>query len=625
MLNLEDAVARYGIDAWGGGYFGIDDAGCAVAFPHGPDGPSVTLDDVIRELRRRGYRSPYLLRFPQILQHRVRRLHEAFRSALAELGYPREYMGVYPVKVNQQRVVLDALTGESHGHRYGLEVGSKGELLLALAQDLHPEALVICNGFKDRDYLELAVRSRQAGRRTLVICETLQEVRDVLAHASEADVRPELGLRMKLYSRGVGRWQESGGSHAKFGLSTEEVLRALRILQEADSLEVLRCLHFHVGSQISDIVAIKEAVREAARFYCQVRRRAAGLDLLDLGGGLGIDYDGSGTASDWSRNYALEEYCRDCVYYLGSVCQQEGVRPPVLISESGRAVAAQHAVLATSPVKVIGRSEEASVSLPAEPCHQVRALEDVRQEMSMETGRTRECVRDARMLHDEVLESFKLGVVGLEDRAAAEALYAGICRDALATLDHGERPGEAAELEAYLAPFVVCNFSVFQSTPDTWAVRQVFPVMPLSRLRDEDSVPVTIGDITCDSDGCISAFPGRGGETRRTLHLPPPDPDNPYHIGVFLVGAYQDTLGDFHNLLGAPNQAAVWVTGSGRFHLSHLHRGTSVAEAAEAFGHKREDLLSRFEDLHGEDDSPWAERYRDCFLRVLNSNTYLRG
>lgn len=616
-------MARYLVDSWGGGYFSIDDQGFASVTPDPSTGASVRIADVVDELRRRGFRSPFLLRFPQILKDRVRRLHRAFAEAITEFDYPGHYQGVYPVKVNQQKVVVEALVEESQTHRYGIEVGSKGELILGLTQDLHPEAFIICNGFKDRDYIELALRGAQAGNQVIIICETIYEVHEVLTISQEIGVTPSIGVRARLNSKGAGKWIESGGCHAKFGLSTLEILEAVRLLQKAGCPQVLRCLHFHIGSQISDILAVKEAVKEAVRLYCHIRKRAPGLSVLDMGGGLGVDYDGSGSNSNWSRNYSLEEYCRDCVYNVMSVCQQEDTPPPTLVSESGRAVTAYASVTVVAPLKIIGRTGPSNVELGEDPCHQVEELKSTLQDLDEDNWR--ELVNDAKALHEEVLLGFKLGFVSLEDRAAGEALFIDICRRSLELMDRDDASEEEiAELQSITAPMLVCNFSVFQSTPDTWAMRQVFPIMPLSRLNFDNPMPATLGDITCDSDGRIDDFVGETGNCQKTILLPSLESDEPYLIGIFLVGAYQDTLGDFHNLFGAANEAAVCVDGPGEFRIVNQYRGSTVSEAMALFGYERQALVSRFDDRHGGDDTTDTIRYRDCFLRVLSSGTYLR-
>ncbi len=623
-MDRRRARDQFLVPEWGGGYFDVDEQGfaCVTASPDGGEG--VRLVEIVERLRGRGFRSPFLLRFPQILRHRVRRLHQSFETAIEQFNYPEHYQGVYPVKVNQQRAVVEALVQESGAHRYGLEVGSKGELVLALAQDLDPEAFIVCNGFKDGDYVELALRAEQAGKRVLLICETLREVTDVMAISEQVGVRPRLGFRARLHSQGAGRWVESGGHGAKFGLSTLEIVECLALLEESGQLAALQCLHFHVGSQINDILSIKEAVKEAARLYCHVRKRAPGLRVLDLGGGLGVDYDGSKTSSDWSRNYTLEEYCRDCVYNVLSVCEQEDVPPPVLVSESGRAVTAFATVVVVSPLKVIGRTSAAPLDLHDGACHQVVDMRGSFDEMNR--GNWRELVNDVRSLYDEVIAGFKMGFVSLEDRAAGEALFADVCRRALSLMD--AETEDAEEVQSLLrasAPMIICNFSVFQSTPDTWAVRQVFPIMPLSGLTGENLEPYTLGDITCDSDGRIDDFLSADGVCRRTIQLPPLDlTDDPYLIGIFLGGAYQDTLGDFHNLFGCANEVSVLLGDGVEFELSGHGRGTTVSEALAMFGFPREELVDRFDDRHGADDSPDTVRYRDCFLRVLNSGTYLR-
>ena len=623
-MDRQAARERFLVPQWSGGYFDIDGDGYARVIADPESGYSARVVDVVDGLRRRGYRSPFLLRFPQILKHRVRRLHEAFGAAIEEIDYPGSYQGVYPVKVNQQRAVIEALVEESGRHRYGLEVGSKGELVLALMQDLSPDALVVCNGFKDRDYIELALRGGQAGTRVLLICETIHEVSEILDVARAVGVQPRIGFRARLHSGGSGQWSESGGHHAKFGLSTLEIVRCVELMEDSGCADALECVHFHVGSQISDILAIKEAVKEAARLYCHVRKRVPSLRYLDLGGGLGVDYDGSSTMSSWSQNYTLEEYCRDCVWNVASVCEQEDVPPPTLISESGRAVTAFASLVVVSPLKVIGRTADVSVDVPGDACHQVEELRASLDEMT--AGNWRELVNDARALSDEVILGFKMGFVSLEDRAAGEALFADVCRRALTFIEpEGGDPEEIQDLMLTVAPMIVCNFSVFQSTPDTWAVRQVFPIMPLSSLTEEDLHPYTLGDITCDSDGRIDDFLSSEGGCKKTIQLPVLDlENNPYLIGIFLVGAYQDTLGDFHNLFGSANEVSVFIEQDDTFQLRNHNRGTTVSEAVSMFGFPREELIHRFDDRHGGDDSPESIRYRDCFLRVLSSGTYLR-
>jgi arginine decarboxylase len=622
-MNRDEARNRFLVPQWGGGYFDIDEKGFARVRGNPGAEESVRLEDIVEGLKRRGYRSPFVLRFPQILKNRVTRLHTAFQAAIEEFGYPERFQGVYPVKVNQQRVVVESLVAESSKHHYGLEVGSKAELVLGLSQELDPEAYIVCNGFKDQDYIELALRGEQNGNQVLIICETKHEVEEVVALSRDIGVKARIGVRVRLHSQGAGKWVESGGHHAKFGLTTLELLDCVRFLEQAGCPDVLTCVHFHIGSQINDILAIKEAVKEAARVYCHLRRRAPNLTVLDLGGGLGVDYDGSNTASDWSHNYTLEEYCRDCVWNVMSVCQQEDVPPPRLVNESGRAVTAFGTMVIVSPLKIIGRTGQERVTIHDDACHQVEELSAALDEMTPDNWR--ELVNDARALKDEVVVGFKMGFVSLEDRAVGEALFADICHKALGFIDpEQEDADEVAEITQTVAPMVVCNFSVFQSTPDTWAVRQVFPIMPLSRLTEDELLPFTIGDITCDSDGRIDDFLIEDGICKQTIQLTALDIEDPYHIGIFLVGAYQDTLGDFHNLFGSANEVAVLIEGQDVFRFEGHHRGTTVSEAISLFGFPREELVHRFDDRYGGDDSANALRYRDCFLRVLSSGTYLR-
>jgi arginine decarboxylase len=618
----EDALNRYLVHEWGGGYFSIDEDGTTVVRPDRSSASWVRLSDVVDELKRRGFRSPFLLRFPQLLKDRVLRLNEAFNAAIKEFDYGARYQGVLPVKVNQQRVVVEAIAEESPKHRYGVEVGSKGELALALTLTLHPEAFVICNGFKDRDYCELALRAAVAGLKVVLIAETIHEVQEIVGIAKDVGVRPILGFRARLHSSGVGRWEESGGSHAKFGLSTGELIEAIQFLRDAGSLDCLNVLHFHIGSQLCDIRATKEAVKEATRLYCHLKRRAPSLTVLDVGGGLAVDYDGTRTASDWSHNYTLEEYCRDVVYNVKTICDQEETPPPILCSESGRAILAYHAVHVVTPLKIIGRVKTDPPPVSQDASHQVLELRSTLDELRK--NNCRELINDAKALYDELILGFKLGFVTLEDRAAGEALYHDICRKALKIWDRDDASQEELlKLEETTAPRFVCNFSIFQSLPDTWAMRQVFPVVPLLRNLDEPVVQATFGDITCDSDGRIDDFVGCDG-LRKTLPLPTLDVDEPFPIGIFLVGAYQDTLGDFHNLFGQANEAAVVIDGAGSFSIAHQYRGTTVAEAMEEFGYPLQHIRSSFDERFGVDETVDSVRFRDAFMRVVSSGTYLK-
>ncbi|HGY89669.1 MAG TPA: biosynthetic arginine decarboxylase [Planctomycetes bacterium] len=623
MTDDHQRIDRDRIEDWGAGFFRADREGFLRIRPRGPHGPEVRLVDVVKALRERGHSDPMLLRFPQILEERRKRIQRAFDDAISEYGYPRPYRGVFPVKVNHERCVVETLVRSGREQRFGMEVGSKAELCLALTLDAHPEAFLVCNGFKDRDYLELAVHAARHGRKVLLIAENPQEIRDILTTVKKLDHRVLIGFRTRLHTEGTGRWQDSSGQRGKFGLSTMEILEGVSELEEAGMIDDLVAMHFHMGSQVCDILNLKAAIKETARLFCVVKARAPKLDILDLGGGLGVDYDGSRTATEWSVNYSLEEYARDAVYIVKETCDRARVRPPILVTESGRALTAYHAVLVVSSLRVVGRHESRDYSKYATTAHQIDDMKVTLEEI--DDSNYREAFHDATQLLREVLSGFKLGYVGLEDRAVAECLYRDICFAVRKRMRRqSRRTHDMEELERQLAPKFVCNFSVFMSAPDSWAVQQLFPVCPLSSLHAAERIPATIGDITCDSDGKVDQFIGRG-RSENFLWLPVNgEEDLEYDIGLFLAGAYQDVLGDFHNLFGTVNEAVIEVEHSHEFNVVQVEEGSSVEESLDYFGFAPSSMVRDFDRMV--DRSLGRERvaeYKGSFLRVLHGNTYL--
>ena len=624
MSDNVSGAKRYRIADWGSDYVDVDDEGFVCIHPQRGVGPGIRLLDVVRSLDERGLHDPLLLRFPQILTDRRQRIRDAFQAAIDEYGYTRHYQGVFPVKVNHNRVVVETLVKGGYEDRFGLEVGSKAELCLALTFTLHPEALLVCNGFKDKDYLELAVHASRHGRRVLVIAENPTEVLEIIAALrSQPGAELAIGFRARLHSEGSGRWQESSGHKGKFGLSTMEILEGMEALDESGFLDRLHALHFHIGSQVCDILDLKAAIKEASRLYCSMRSRSPHLEILDLGGGLGVDYDGSRTASEWSVNYSIDEYARDSVYIVKDVCDRSGVEAPVIVTESGRALTAYHAMIVVSSLRVVGDHVVRDYSKYESKAHQIEDLIVTRDDIH--EGNFREAYHDATQLLNELLSGFKLGYVGLEDRAVGECLHRDILFKVRSFMKpwHG-RTRDMEALERELAPKYVCNFSIFMSAPDSWAVQQLFPVCPIERINDESCAPATIGDITCDSDGKMERFVGQGTpEPHIWLH--PINEEQPYHIGMFLVGAYQDVLGDFHNLFGTVNEGVVIVDDDDEYSVVNTNEGSSVEHSLDHFGFSPTEMVRSFDRLidRGEGREE-AQRFKGVFLRVLHGGTYLQ-
>lgn len=612
------------VNSWGGGYFHVDEDGSIRVRPHDDLGDGVRLSDIVARMRDLGMTDPMLLRFPQILADRREALHAAFDAAIEEFEYPSRYQGVFPVKVNHDQLVINSLIQNGYQDRFGVEVGSKAELCLAMTLDLHPESIVVCNGFKDRDYLELALHASAHGMRILIIVENPVEVEDVLRLRERLGHDVLLGFRARLQTEGSGRWQESTGDRGKFGLSTMEMVEGIERLKKARCLSSLVCLHFHIGSQVSHSLNLKESVREAARLYAALSEHAPQLTYLDIGGGLGVDYDGSSTATDWSINYSLEEYARDAVYFVQDICNRAGVDPPTIISESGRALTAHHAVCVVSSIRVVGEHVVRDYSRFETEQQHVNELRDLLAESTAEN--CRESLHDAQLMFGELLEAFKLGVASLHDRAVGECLYRDI-RIRVHGLDQesSENDPDLVELRESLIPKHICNFSVFMSAPDSWAVQQPFPVAPLDGLHDSGRRPATIGDITCDSDGKLERFIG-DGEAVRSVSLHSERDSSPYHIGMFLVGAYQDVLGDYHNLFGTVDEGSVLVAGTDTFSIVDSTEGSSVEHSLSHFGFQPDQMMRAFN--RKIDRSRGVEEiaaFKGTFLRILHGNTYLQS
>ena len=621
LSTLERVRALYGIDNWGAGYFRANSDGNLTVSPSRDEQAAIDLHEVVGRLAGQGTATPLLLRFPQILDERLATIHGAFANACAEFGYDAGHMGVYPLKVNQSAAVVQRLVESGRPYNYGLEVGSKAELVAALAQPMADEALLVCNGLKDDLFLRMALLAEKLGARPLLVVEDSQDLVRALDAADKLGLRPRLGARVKLYSRGSGKWEESGGEFAKFGMGSIELVATLKQLQQRGVTDAFEMLHFHIGSQITDIRRAKQAFREAARVYAKVCKMGFKVRYLNVGGGLGVDYDGSKTASEFSVNYSVQEFANDVIYSVGEVCDAEEIPPPVIVTESGRAMTAYHAVLITDVRKVIepggqGFYSMETIDSDAEP---VRELLDTAREMHGKNFR--EYYHDALQQREDLIKLFELGYLGLDDKAQGEWLFWRICRQAVKysrTLK--QRPEEFEDLDKLLASKYICNFSMFQSLPDFWAFDQLFPVMPIHRLTEMPTERGVLCDITCDSDGSVDKFVDVK-DAKESLELHRLRPGEPYYLATMLVGAYQETLGDLHNLFGVVTEASISVDSKGQVEISDVIPGDSVEDVLEYTDHRvtrvRQELEARLESAED------RQAFMDVVTEVLGDYTYL--
>jgi arginine decarboxylase len=556
--DIPSAVALYNIDRWGSGYFNINAAGNVQVMPTQTYGEAIDLMEVVSEARDRGMTFPLVIRFQDLLRHRVETINRAFQSAIAEANYQNVYKGVFPIKVNQLREVVEEIMDAGRPFSFGLEAGSKPELIAALALHRDPESLIICNGYKDPTFIKNALLGRKLGKQVIMVVEKLEEVRQIIQVSREMSVTPLIGLRLRLQSKSSGKWATSGGENAKFGLSTADLVSASNYLKNEGMADSLVLVHFHVGSQVPDIGVIKRAVREAARFYAKLSKMGHPLQFIDVGGGLGVDYDGSRTAFDSSMNYTLQEYARDVVYNIIDVCDSEKVAHPIIVSEGGRAIVAHHSVLV---VESFGSIEKGSADLSLEPRElDPKLFHDMVETQKALTKQNRmEVLHDAQQMKEQCQSMFDLGLIDLESKAKIETIYWQIAQSVV-ELCRGMRytPEEVKELETALGDQYLCNFSVFQSLLDHWALGQLFPIMPIHRLDEPPDRNGTLVDITCDSDGKVNRFIDLQ-DVKETLPLHRIRPGEPYYLGFFLMGAYQDIMGDLHNLFGRVNEVHIFL------------------------------------------------------------------
>jgi arginine decarboxylase len=587
----QDASELYDVASWGKGYFSTGENGHLWVHPTKETQRKIDLKELVDQLMLRGISPPILIRFGDILQHRLAEIQHAFQNAIHEHGYQGQYSCVYPIKVNQQRHVVEEVVEYGKPFRFGLEAGSKPELLAVLAISDN-ETPIICNGFKDDEYIEFVMLAQKIGRRIIPVVEKYTELDLIVKYSDKVGVRPEIGLRVKLASRGAGRWKSSAGYRSKFGLTVSEALVALEQMKALGMADCLKLLHFHLGSQITNIRHIKGAVIEAARCYVGLRKLGAGLEYLDVGGGLGIDYDGSQTDFESSVNYTLQEYANDVIYHIQNVCEEAEIPQPHIVSESGRAITAYHSVLVFNVLGVTGFGEHDVPEKLPEDAEQplVDLLETYR---SLSTKNLLESFHDAQQSLDNALNLFSLGYLSLEQRAMAERIYWVLCRriQRLAReLDYF--PEELEGLDGMMSDTYFCNFSLFQSMPDSWAVKQLFPIMPIHRLNEQPTRHAVLGDISCDSDGKVDQFIDRR-DVKKTLPLHAFN-GQPYFLGAFLVGAYQEILGDLHNLFGDTNAVHVRLGPNNEPILSAFVQGDTVREVLDYVQFNSRTLLEEF-------------------------------
>jgi arginine decarboxylase len=627
--TLDDVLRIYGLENWGAGYFSITRNGHLAVHPAKGNAREADVYEMVRELiDKRKLAPPFLLRFPQILGGQLQRLCLAYESAAKQFDYAGGHFPVFPMKVNPRREVVEEFLRDGKRQSIGIECGSKAELYAALSLGQPADSLLICNGFKDEAFLRLALLGVQVGKRVVVVIEKLNELKMALKLAHETGLLPWFGLRAKLYSKGSGKWASSGGESAKFGLTTSEILECVRLLQAAGMIASLKLLHFHIGSQITDVKRVKNAMKEAARVYAKIRQMRVEVEYLDIGGGLGVDYDGSKTTFEASVNYSIEEFANNVVYIIKSVCDDEQVPHPHLVTESGRVMTAYHALFVTA---IRDEIETFADDIPTaaideddpQVIYELKSLLD-----GITSKNYREYYHDALDDKDDLHTQFNLGLVSLEDRAKGEVLFWEICAK-VSQLAHEAETDEPEfdELKRILASKYLCNFSVFRSAPDSWAINQLFPIMPIHRLNEQPTDFATLVDVTCDSDGCIDRFVDLK-DVKQVLELHKFE-DQPYFVALFLTGAYQEVMGSFHNLFGYPTEAQVVIDSDGRYHITKLISGSRIADMLAIAKYDRQQCVENFQHqsaaqvASGKLDQTKAAAAITQYEQAVNSSTYL--
>ncbi len=577
--DVDAAISIYNVDGWGRGYFTINARGNVDVHPLQENGGSIDILEVVNEARQRGLGFPLVIRFQDLLRHRVESVNCAFQNAMTEFNYRNVYRGVFPIKVNQLREVIEEIVDAGQQFHFGLEAGSKPELIAALAMHKDADSLIICNGYKDRAFIRSALLGCKLGKLVIIVVEKLEELEQTIRASREVGVEPHIGIRVRLHSKGSGKWSPSGGENAKFGLDTTSLVAASELLKAEGLAHCLKLIHFHVGSQVPDISTIKRAVREAARHYAKLAKLGHDLGYLDVGGGLGVDYDGSRSDFDSSTNYSLQEYANDVVWNIADVCDSEGVAHPAIVSEGGRAIVAHHSVLVVEAFSSIEKTAPKLKVEAGEKDHKlVRDILDVKHRLKR--GNRRESLHDIQQIKEEAQQTFDLGLLDLESKAKIETIYWQLAQQ-IVNMHRGLRyvPDEVKQLEISLGDQYICNFSVFQSLLDHWALGQLFPIMPIHRLTTPPDRNGMIVDITCDSDGKVSKFIDLQ-DVRETLPLHRIAPGEMYYLGVFMVGAYQDIMGDLHNLFGRVTEVHVFLDPDEEsgWYIEEVIEGSTVGE-----------------------------------------------
>ncbi len=579
--RIDDSRDLYNIRGWGINYFDINEEGHATVCPLRTKGPSIDLFKLVQELDLLDMPAPILLRFPDILDMRIEKINECFNKSIQEYGFKGSFYDVFPIKVNQQRAVLEEVVRHGKKFNIGLEAGSKPELHAVLANMDNPNALIICNGYKDEDFIELALLAQKMGKNIYVVVEKITELPMIIEISRRIGVKPNIGLRIKLASSGQGKWEESGGYNSKFGLSSSELLNAMDLIRQENMCDCVKLIHCHLGSQITNIRKIKSGLREISEFYVQLKQLGMGVEFVDVGGGLGVDYDGSRSAATGSVNYSIQEYANDIVYSIFESCEKFSLPHPNVIAETGRALSAHHSVLVFNVLETAGPEffEDGNYDIPEGAADSIKDLYAILKNLNVRN--LLENWHDALQINDDILSGFRMGgAVDLKTRALAERLFWSIARrvhELSRELRHS--PMELAELPRLLARKYFCNFSLFQSLPDSWAIDQIFPIMPIQRLNEAPTVDATLQDITCDSDGKIDMFVSGDGVSR-ILPVHNLKPGEPYYLAVYLVGAYQEILGDLHNLFGDTNAVHVVCDGDG-YRFDQMIDGESVEDVLD--------------------------------------------
>ncbi|NMG21189.1 biosynthetic arginine decarboxylase [Brasilonema bromeliae] len=628
LWTIEQSEELYRIEGWGQPYFSINAAGHITVSPKGDRGGSLDLYELVNALKQRSLGLPLLIRFSDILEDRIERLNACFAKAIARYNYPGVYRGVFPVKCNQQRHLIEDLVRFGKPHQFGLEAGSKPELMIALALLDTPGALLICNGYKDREYIETAMLAQRLGQKPIIVLEQVEEVDLVIEVSQQLGIEPIVGVRAKLSTQGMGRWGTSTGDRAKFGLTIPEIIQAVDKLREANLLGSLQLLHFHIGSQISAINVIKDAIQEASRIYVELAALGAKMKYLDVGGGLGVDYDGSQTNFYASKNYNMQNYANDIVAELKDTCAERKIAVPTLISESGRAIASHQSmlifdVLSTSVVPLDPPESPKEGESPI-----ITYLWETYQSVNEENYQ--ELYHDATQFKEEAISRFNLGILSLTERAKAERLYWACCQKILEITRKQEYvPDEMEDLEQIMASIYYVNLSVFQSAPDCWAIDQLFPIMPIHRLDEEPTRRGILADLTCDSDGKIDRFIDLR-DVKSVLELHPLKPGEPYYLGMFLNGAYQEIMGNLHNLFGDTNAVHIQLTPKG-YQIEHVVKGDTMSEVVSYVQYDSEDMVEsirqRCEHALEENHITLAEAQRllQTYEQSLRRYTYLNS